>query len=221
MTNSPYFEGIDRPVLRQLASVSIVHRYRKNQVLFVEGEASRTLYFILSGRVKMYRLSRDGRERIVNMLGQGELLAAVPFCDGGSYPASAEIVVDAEIALLRWEDFQVIARDNPDILFAMLKLMAKRVRQAQADVHSLALTSATARLARRLLELAEAYGEANDIGVEIDLKLNREELGAFIGTSRETTTRVLRQFEQERVIELSGSTVTIIKPFILPSWSEG
>ena len=73
MTDSPYFEGIDRPVLRQLASVSIVHRYRKNQVLFVEGEASRTLYFILSGRVKMYRLSHDGRERIVNMLGQGEL----------------------------------------------------------------------------------------------------------------------------------------------------
>ena len=82
----------------------------------------------------------------------------------------------------------MIARDNPDILFAMLKLMAKRVRQAQADVHSLALTSATARLAWRLLELAEAYGEANDIGVEIDLKLNREELGAFIGTSRETTS---------------------------------
>lgn len=220
MANSPYFDGIERPILEQLASVSIIHRYRKNQVLFVEGDVSRALYFILSGRVKVYRLSRDGRERIVNMLGQGELMAAVPFCDGGGYPASAEIVDDAKIALLRWEDFQCIARENPDVLFAMLKLMAKRVRQAQADIHGLALKSATARLARRLLELAEAYGEATDVGVEIDLKLKREELGALIGTSRETTTRVLRQFEQERVIQLDGCKVTIVKPFVLQSWSE-
>lgn len=220
MTDSPYFEGIDQSILHQLASASIIHRYRKNQVLFVEGDVSRTLYFILSGRIKVYRLSRDGRERIVNMLGPGELMAAVPFFDGGGYPASAEVVDDAEIARLRWDDFQSIARDNPIVLFAMLKLMAKRVRQAQADIHGLALKSATARLARRLLELAEAYGEANDAGIEIDLKLNREELGALIGTSRETTTRVLRQFELERVICLDGCKVTIIKPFVLQSWSE-
>src|SRR5690625_3009944 len=164
MKESPFFQHIDSSVIEQLASACVIHQYRKNQVLFVEGDVNRSLYFILSGRVKVYQLSRDGRERIVNMLGPGELMAAVPFCDGGGYPASAEIVSDADIALLRWEDFHDIARANPDVLFAMLELMAKRLRQAQANIHSLALKSATARLARRLLELAESYGEANDVG---------------------------------------------------------
>lgn len=83
-------------------------------------------------------------------------------------------------------------------------LMAKRLRQSQADIHALALHSATARLAAKLLDLADAFGKVNDIGIEIQLTLNREQLGALVGTSRETTTRVLRQFEQDQVVQLDG-----------------
>lgn len=220
MRESDFFSGLNDRELEKVASTVVIGRYRPHQVIFVEGDVNRILYFILSGRVKVYRQSIDGRERIINMLGAGEPMAAVPFCDGGGYPANAEIIEEAEIALLRWEDFQMIAKDNPEILFSVIELMAKRLRRAQGDMHSLALKSVASRLARCILDLSQSYGEETDIGVEIDLKLNRRELGALIGASRETTTRMLRQFEKERVITSHGSKITIIKPLVLRSWSE-
>lgn len=220
LSASPYFQNIDVTALERLAEAAVTHRYRKNQVLFIEGDTSRTLHFIVSGLVKVYQLTRDGRERIDTILGAGELTGAIAFCDGASYPVSAEIVEDAHIALFRWEDFDDIARGNADVLYALLKLMAKRLRQSQADIHALALHSATARLAAKLLDLADAFGKVNDVGIEIQLTLNREQLGALVGTSRETTTRVLRQFEQDQVVQLDGPIVTIVKPFILQTLSE-
>lgn len=217
---SPYFQDADMAALERLADVAVMHRYRTNQVLFIAGDTSRLMYFIVSGQVKVYQLARDGRERIDDILGRGELTGAVASCDGGGYPVSAEIVDDADIALFQWEDFHNIAREHTDLFDALLRLMSHRLRQAQAGIHALALHSATARLAARLLDLADAFGKVNDVGILIDLKLNREQLGALVGTSRETATRVLRQFEQERVIALDGSDVTIVKPFILQALSE-
>ncbi|HEY8416591.1 MAG TPA: Crp/Fnr family transcriptional regulator [Limnochordales bacterium] len=206
----PFFAQLEPAELAALAEAVVVARYRKNQVLFVEGEPSHSLYFICSGRVKVYRVSPDGREQILHLLGEGDPIAVVPFFDGGPYPANAEVLTDAEIAFVRFEDFERIARANPSILLRMLRLLAQRLRRAQEEIASLAMKSVAARLAACLLDLAERHGVPVADGVQVDLNLSRQELGNLIGASRETTTRLLQQFQREKAIRLNGSRVTIL-----------
>ena len=82
------------------------------------------------------------------------------------------------------------------------------------------MQNVTARLARRILELCQRHGRAVPDGIEVDLSLSRQELGSWIGTSRETTTRLLQQFQREGVLRVDGSRLVVLKPFILQSWSE-
>lgn len=215
-----HFENVNPAVLKHLAETAAIQRYQRNQVLFIEGDLNRTLYFILSGSVKVYQLTRDGRERIAALHGAGDFAGEISFADGGTYPVSAEVLEDADIATFRWRDFHDIAREHPEVWLALLELTASQLRQAQADMQAFALHSAPARLAGKLLDLADAFGKVNDVGIELELELNREQLGSLVGTSRETTTRVLRQFEEEHVIHLDGPKVTIVKPFILQAMSE-
>lgn len=216
----PFFAQLEPAELAALAEAVIIARYRKNQVLFVEGEPSHSLYFICSGRVKVYRISSDGREQILHLLGDGDPIAVVPFFDGGTYPANAEVLADAEIAFVRFEDFERIARANPSILLRMLRVLAQRLRRAQDEIASLAMKSVAGRLAARLLDLAGRHGKPGPDGVEVDLQLSRQELGNLIGASRETTTRLLQQFQREGVIRIDGSRVTILDPRALRSWGE-
>src|SRR5690625_4025853 len=146
----PYFAGLRQQHREALAEAVTVARYLKNQVLFVEGQSSRSLYFILKGRVKVYRLSADGREQILHVLGDGEPIAVVPFFDGDGYPANAEVMEDSDIAFIRYDDFTRIGRAHPEILLEMLKVLARRVRETQEEVTELSLKSVSARLAGRL-----------------------------------------------------------------------
>ncbi|OUN00953.1 MAG: hypothetical protein BAA04_07345 [Firmicutes bacterium ZCTH02-B6] len=216
----PFFAELEPSELEAMSEAVVIARYRKNQVLFVEGEPSHSLYLICSGRVKVYRVSADGREQILHLLGDGDPVAVVPFFDGGAYPANAEVLTDAEIAFIRFEDFERIARANPSILLRMLRLLAQRLRRAQEEIASLALKSVGGRLAARLLDLAARHGQRVPDGIEVDLQLSRQELGNLIGASRETTTRLLQQFQREKLIRLEGSRVIILDPEGLRVWGE-
>lgn len=216
----PFFSQLDPEDVAILADILFMARYRRNQVLFIEGEPARSLFFICTGRVKVYRSSPDGREQILHLLSDGEPIAVVPFLDGGAYPATAEVLEDSEIACLHFDDFKRIAVANPDILLQLLRVLGRRLRRAQEEITSLSLKNVTARLAGRLLDLSDRYGTPVDAGIEIDLHLSRQELGSLIAASRETTTRLLHQFQREGVLRIDGAKITILKPFILQSWYE-
>lgn len=220
LSRIPFLEGLNRKDLEALAREAVVAQYRKNQVLFVEGQPSHSFYFICRGRVKVYRVSPDGREQILHLLRDGEPIALVPFFDGGPYPANAEVLVDSTIAFMRFEDFRRVCEAHPSILFHTLRAVARRLRRAQEEIASLALKDAGQRLAARLLELADRHGQREGDGIAIDLNLSRQELGNMIGVSRETATRLLHQFQREKIIEIDGSRITIRKPLILQTWSQ-
>src|SRR5690606_40281124 len=117
-------------------------------------------------------------------------------------------------------DFERIALANPDILMRMLRLLAQRMRESQEEITRMSLQNVAARLARRILDLCERHGRATEEGIEVDLSLTRQELGSWIGASRETATRLLQQFQREGVLRIEGSRIIVLKPLILQSWSE-
>lgn len=215
----PFFNDLNDDELQTMAEIVVIGHYKRNQVLFVEGQSSHSLYFICSGRVKVYRVSPDGREQILHLLSDGEPVAVVPFFDRGPYPANAEVLVDSKLAFIRAADFDRLAMAKPSILLHMLRMLAQRLRRAQGDITSLALKSVTGRLASTLLDLARRTGKPVTDGTAFDLQLSRQDLGNLIGASRETTTRLLHQFRRDGVIQLAGSRVVILDQQRLQEWS--
>jgi len=220
LASIPFFADLRPEEMSALEQAVFYARYRRHQVLFLEGEPARTLYVVCRGKVKVYRSSLDGREHILHLLGDGQPVAVVPFFDGGPYPATAEVLEDSEIAALQFDDFQRVAEANPRILLQVVRELARRLRNAQEQIVGLSLKSVPARLAGHLLRLAELRGTPGPDGMQFDLGMNRQELGSLVGTSRETATRLLQRFQRDGAIRVDGSRITVLRPEKLRAWSE-
>ena len=209
----------DVALAREIASVAHRSRVRRNQLLFVEGMPAQVLYVVISGQVKVYRTAADGREQIIHLLGPDELVAVVPFFDRGPYPATAEVVEDGELGCLTWAEMEHLVRERPRILLLVAQHFAARLRSAQEQIRSLGLYGAPARVAHLLLSLGEQFGTATPEGVAIELDLTRRDLGACVGLSRETTTRILTDFKKAGVISIDGKLVVIHDRDQLAAWA--
>ncbi len=218
--SSPLLRLLPPEMQRELASILHVVRFHKRQVLFSEGMPADTLFFVKSGRVKVYRLARDGRVQIVHVVKAGDAVTLVPFLDRGPYPANAEMMEDGQLVLARAPDFDRLAAARPELWRFMAIALARRLREVQEHLTNLGLHDAHSRMATLLLQLARDHGQHTERGIVLDLDLTRQDLGSFVGVSRETATRVLNAFRRSGAIELGERHITILDEEELASWRE-
>ncbi|GAB4268137.1 Crp/Fnr family transcriptional regulator [Thermincola ferriacetica] len=216
--NTPIFAGLEENELQQIEDIVVIRNYKKNMIIFMEGEPGEALFFIISGKVKVYKLAEDGREQILHILKEGDVFAEVVFIDKGNYPATAQVLEDSQIGLIRNDDFERLVRENPDIALSLLRVMTYRLRQAQIQIRDIALRDTYGRVASMLLMLAKEHGLTCAEGIKIDLFLSRQELANLIGTTRETVTRVLSDFNKSNIIRLDRQVITILDEKKLRSW---
>lgn len=214
----PFFSGLSATDLEQVQQLVLVRKYRRNMIIFVEGEPGEGLFFVKSGRVKVYKLVEDGREKTLHFLNPGDVFAEVLLFDGGPYPATAETIEDAEIGLIKRADIEKLLLQNPSLTLKLLKIMSKRLRQAQLHVRDLALRDAYGCVASMLLKLAKDYGVETGEGVRIDMQLTQQELANLVGVSRETVARILGEFRKSGCIALKRQQITVVDPDKLSSW---
>lgn len=214
----PLFRDLTDEELHEVSLLAKVRNYRKNMLIFMEGEPGEAMYFVLSGKVKIFLMTEDGREHIIHLLQNGDVFAEVVLIDRGPYPASAEVLEEGQIGMLANDDVENLIRNKPEIALKMLRIMCKRLRHAQIQVRDLALKDTYGRVASMLLMLAKDHGQETPAGVIIDLSLSRQELANLIGTTRETVTRVLGDFKKYKCIELEKQAITIIDQEKLKTW---
>jgi len=212
------FRDLPEEDLQVISGLARVRNYKKNMIIFMEGEPGEALYFIISGKVKIFKMTEDGREQILHILQDGDVFAEVVLIDRGPYPATAEIIEAGQIGMLMNDDLENLLRKNADISLKLLKIMSKRLRLAQIQVRDLALKDTYGRLASMLLMLAKDHGEETGCGIKIDLPLSRQELANLIGTTRETVTRILGDFKKFKCIELDKQAIIIINEAKLKTW---
>jgi len=215
----PFFEGLADEELSMIAAVTVEKTYRKNTLIFMEGDLGEGLFVIRQGRVKISKNSVDGREQILHVLKEGDVFAEVVLFDKGVYPATAEAVEDACTWLLRNEDMERLLQNHPKLAVKLLRLMSKRLRQAQLLIRDLALHDTCGRLAGLLLRLARREGEKIGDSIVLDLDLTRQELASMIGTSRETVARILSRFQKEGVLVLEKQKIVIMDEKKLRDWA--
>ncbi|MHB8171290.1 MAG: Crp/Fnr family transcriptional regulator [Thermincolia bacterium] len=214
----PLFVELKEEELAKISNLVRIRNYKKNMIVFMEGEPGVGLHFIKSGRVKIAKISADGREQILHFLQEGDIFAEVVLFDGGPYPATAEVIEDSQIGIIRNKDLDGLIRENSEIALGLLKVMAKKLRLAQVTIKELALKDTFGRVVGILIKLAREYGEASGEGTIIRLPLSRQELANYAGTTRETVTRILGDLKKNKAINIDKQIICIVDEAKLKSW---
>jgi len=208
----PIFTGLDTELLKQIYEHTTERLYQRGLTIFQEGDAGVGFHYVKSGKIKIVKLSEDGREHIIHVLSAGELFAEVLLFRSGEYPCTAVAVEDSCVGVIRNTDLEQLVLQNNRLALAIIKALSDRLLFAQQKIKNLALEDVLARTANTLLVLACEHGNKLPNGkVEIIVDLSRQELAGLIGTTRETATRTLSSLKKDKVIAFDGKKIIILE----------
>ena len=200
----PIFAELGAQDLARLAARCVRRTAPAGTLLFSAGEESRGLYVVEAGRVRIYRISAEGREQVLHLEGPGRPVAELPLFDGGPYPASAVTVEDSTLLFLPRQDFEQLYRTNPDVAHAVIRGLGRRLRHLVQVTQTLAFRDVAARLALLLAGYADRSGTATPAGVEVALDRTQQAIALEIGAARESVSRALKQLQRKGLIEPLG-----------------
>jgi CRP/FNR family transcriptional regulator len=186
--------------------------YKKGDMLCRQGERADTLFIINEGKVKLSKITKEGKEQIVHIFTSGDFFGELSlFSSNENYNFDVYAISNVKICTLSKDDMNKIIMSNPEISLKLLQVITKRLTQTENLAQNLATNDAEIRIAFMLLEFAEKYGIATEEGLQINLPINREEMANYVGVTRETISRKLSIFEELGIIDLKGNKVLIIK----------
>ncbi|MEJ7812499.1 MAG: Crp/Fnr family transcriptional regulator [Gemmatimonadaceae bacterium] len=194
------FSKLDDTVLSRLAERCVRRAVGSGVVLFTAGEPCRGLYMIEAGRVRVYRISSDGREQVLHLEGAGRTVAELPLFDGGPYPASAITLEASRLVFLPRAEFEQAYRANPDFAHAIIQALGQRLRHFVHVTETLAFRDVASRLAVLLAGYAEQAGRPTPDGIELTLRRTQEEIALEIGAARESVSRAFKQLQAKRLV---------------------
>jgi CRP/FNR family transcriptional regulator, nitrogen oxide reductase regulator len=197
--SSPMFSRLSDGELRALAAVAREERIAARQFVFMEGEPSLWFCVVVSGRVKILRESRDGKEVVLELLGAGEPFGGVAVIERRPYPASAQATEPSVILKIPQESIVPVAERNPSLVREMALMIGRRLRAAHDTVKSLAVDPVEARLAAAVLRLAEREGLRQGKHLVLGFRVTRQMLADMTGTTVETTIRILRRWTKDGI----------------------
>jgi CRP/FNR family cyclic AMP-dependent transcriptional regulator len=193
-----------------LEAVAMRRSYGAGVTILHEGDEAGPVVVLLSGRVKIASISEAGREAIAAVRGAGELLGELSAIDGGRRSSSVTTLERVELLLVPRSDFVVLLERRPRIALVILRIVAGRLRYADAQQAQHATHDVVGRLATRLVELCERFGETNGDVIEIDLPLSQDELGSWIGASREGVSKAFHTLRELHIVETGRRHVTVL-----------
>jgi CRP-like cAMP-binding protein len=203
------FSRLEPAQLDALASATTTRRLAPREELFHKGDAAAQVYVIASGRLKVTSTSSDGDEVVLNLLDSGEVVGELPLLVGGERTASVCALEPTELVVLERREFLRFLREHPDASVALLAVLAERVVRLSEYLEDTIFLGVAARIAKKLLLLAEQFGEESDGGVVVALKLSQGELANYVGTTRETVNKQIRAWTDDGIVRMDAGSITI------------
>lgn len=185
-------------------------RWPAGASLFLEGDRSGTVLFVVSGRVKVFSLTEHGEEILLAVRGPGALLGEVSAVDGGPRSASVAALEPVTAVVLTAAAFVEYLRSHAGAATVLLQLVTSRLRDADRKRVEFAAYDIAARVAQRLVELAERFGEPDEHGVRITVALSQDELAGWVGASREAVAKALRVLRDRGLVTTGRRTMTVL-----------
>ncbi len=205
----PLLAELGADSLARLAESVEVREIRRREVVYLPGDPGQALFFVNGGRVKISKVTRDGKALTLNYCGPSEVFGETCLVNGGPREEMAEALENAVITAVERDVFESLLRANASVGYQMTRLLAERRRDVENKLETLVFRDVTSKLAELLLQLAEQYGVDDARGTLVALKITHQELANLIGSTRETVSLTLSQFKRKKLICTEGRKVII------------
>ena len=213
MKNSSIFSGLSDDEIAELAGLAVDRSLVPNEFVFWDGDAPEWFYIVAEGKVKVLKHSSSGKEFIIAFFGPGEMFGEVAVFENKPYPASAQAVTEAKVIGVKKDDFLSFLANRPHVALKIIGVLGGRLRDAQSRLRDLAGERVEQRLASVLLMLSAKLG--------LTLPFTRQEVADMVGTTTETTIRVMSSLRDRGIIGSVRGKVIILDEQKLRLLSEG
>jgi CRP-like cAMP-binding protein len=207
----PFLACLDADEIADLRSRAVARRFTRGATIMHQGELRGRAVIIERGHAKVTVITEDGKEIVLAFRGPGDLLGEISALGGEPRSAAVRALEPVEALALAAGDFESFLEAHPRVALVILKVVIARLRESDRQQVEFAAYQTLGRIARRLVQLAERFGEPADGGVRISLRISQEELAGWAGASREATSKALRDLREMGLVETQRRHLTVHK----------
>jgi CRP/FNR family transcriptional regulator, cyclic AMP receptor protein len=215
LRNIPIFSSLSEKHLEELSEIMLEKTYRKNQVIFDQGDPGNSLIILKSGLVKISLVDSNNHEFIIKTFSVNDFFGEMSLLDSGPRSATATAVEDTLALIIFRDHFIGLIQKNPSVALGMLTELSNRLRTTTENISNLTFFDAYGKVARCLLDLADKIGKREDTGLAMQMTLSRQELANMSGLSRETFARILKEFQIRGCLKVQGKKILILDEKIM------
>lgn len=206
LSNIPLFQKLPEQALGMIDRILMQREFSRGENIFTEGNESSGFYIIIKGRVKVFKLSAEGKEQILHIVGSRELLGAVSVFAGSPYPAHADALEKTSALFFPRKEFLILIQKEPSVVMNMMANLATRLQHFTRMIEDLSLKEVPGRLAAYLLYLCER----TQCGEAVEIDISKGQLASLLGTIPETLSRILRRMTEKGILEVKGRNITLL-----------
>lgn len=194
--------------MRLLAEDRNINKYKKNEIIYSEGNHPNRLYYVIKGKVKTYKSNDDGKELVTELFATGDFLGYVSMLEGSVYKDSAAALEETELAVIPREDFDGLINNNKEVAQKFIQLLAKNISERENQLVNIAYNSLRRKVADALLMLYKKYHETTEDSNA--MIISRGSLATIAGTAKESLIRTLSDFRNEKLIDIKNDGSILI-----------
>ena len=209
LKNIALFKSLNESELEKLAQVAYLQKFSKDNIIFLEDDTGTNLFIIKKGKVKISKLSNEGKEVILSILKDGDSFGEMSLLTGEKRSANVTSIEKSELLILQRDDFLNLLNSYPQISIFLLKDLSKKLQNADAQIKRLSLFKAAGKVASAIIQLIETNGVTKNNKMVLKETPSRQDLANLAGISRENVSRVITMFTKEGLISKDGNKIII------------
>jgi len=202
----PLFNGLPEDQIVAIKKIAVEKKINKGEIIFSEGDEGNGFFVVADGRVKIFKVSTEGKEQILHIFGPGQPFGEVPVFAGQKFPANAQAIDRTRVLFFPRASIVNLISANPSLALNMLAVMSKKLIQFAVQIENLSLKEMPARLASYLIFLADEQNK----GDLVTLKISKGQLASTLGTIPETLSRAFAKLSGQNLINVDGKKITLL-----------
>ena len=206
------FKNLSDNELKELAPYIGVASYRKRETIFSEGEPPEWFFIVRSGKVKITRLSHEGKEIILELISPNDIFGGVAVLKNFPYPANAIAMEDTEVIRISRKNLMRLVDRFPNLMYFIALQLGERMKSSHDSLKNIALERVEARIAALLLKLAGKVGVETKEGLLINMRLTKQDVADMVGTTVETSIRTFSKFKKQGLVKDTDGKFVIRDP---------
>ena len=206
----PLFSGLKEEDLKRIRAIALPKHVAKKGILFSEGEEARGFYVILTGRVKLFKISPGGKELILHVVSAPDAFAEASLFLEGKYPAFAQALNDSQLLFFPGREFIQLIERNPRLSINMIVSLSTFLKRLAVLIEELSLKEVSSRIAKYVMDLSTRGAKDGKSLREVELDLSKTQLAMKLGTISETLSRTLSKMKAKRMIDVQKNKIVIL-----------